>query len=348
MTIRRGPLLALLLSVLLPLACSAQPDTPPVGDNAGFVYVVSTSDGTITAINPTSQDVVNTFPGGGRTGGIDTSPDGATLYAADSDNSELDIIDAQTTQLIDTFPLGSKPTAVAVSPNGDYIYVLDEIDLTLTVLSAESNSTIRVITLLGVPETIAVAPDNTTVYVGVYDGRSVTGAVVEVDTTKPTVGKQHYLHMKRAVAGLALTSDGRTLFIAEQLGPNTRIQQLDTANHTFGNAFEVAKGNGMADLVLSPDDWTLYAIERETLEEAAVDSVNAVSGAHAGRAVIADNRAAGVYAKDPVRIAISPDGRTLYTSDRDTNTVSVIDAQTMTLTNEIPVPNTPFAITVAP
>jgi YVTN family beta-propeller protein len=105
---------------------AASAGTPTVIDDRGIA-----STGSVSVLDLSARSVATEIPVGLSPGGLALSPDGRTLYVANSNSDTLSIIDTGSDRVTATvtirpdesLPFGSMPSAVAVSPDGLRVYV---------------------------------------------------------------------------------------------------------------------------------------------------------------------------------------------------------------------------------
>src|SRR6266566_2143105 len=107
-------------------------------------------------------------------------------------------------------------------------------------------------------------------------------------------------------AALAVTPDGRTVYVAARAGTVTPV---DVATGQPGRPISVPEPSALA---VTPDGRTLYVADNNDQNVLPIDIATRIPGRPipVGRYLMA--------------LAVTPDGRTLYTADGDDNTVAVL------------------------
>jgi YVTN family beta-propeller protein len=176
---------------------------------------------------------VNHFPAG-----ITVSPDGLTLWSANSLSHSVSIVDlaAGTARIV---PVGSNPFAVALSPDGGEAYVSDWGEQAVTVLDAASGAVTGTVHVGTHPSALKVNATRDELYVADTDSDQVSVISLASDTVTRTV---HLSPYKGAPVGtnpnaLAVTPDGATLYVADA-GANeiavVRVGQKDGQDRVEG------------------------------------------------------------------------------------------------------------------
>jgi YVTN family beta-propeller protein len=259
-------------------------------------------------------------------------------------------------------------------------YVLGANDI--RVLNIPANTTAAIIPagpgqLLILDQQIIASPDGTRVY-ALYEGSVgfppsvlVIDAVANVPITTIT-------NVGQAPAGMAITPDGKTLYVADQLHA---VFIIDTTTNTITGSISLA--SFPFSVVVSPDGKRLYVGLEGGNSVAVVDTAtNAVVGSSIpvgcslpfrmavtpdgtqlyvacgapGKTVVINTASNTVTASIPFdgldfRLAITPDGSHVYVSGLTNGSVGVIDTATNTLTTTIPVgspSSSPTGIGVTP
>lgn len=233
------------------------------------------------------------------------SPDGATLYAVSS--TRLDVIDAATRSTEALITLPGQASSAAVSPDGSKIYV------GLTVKAAGEVAVVATATntVTGVfpvatkqPSSLVVSADGSTVYTA-----NQTDNVVRAYLTSAAHSALWNVTLREQVAGLTLSPDGSTLYVAAYafLDPPGAVYAIATKTHSLSTLVSFPSQN-VTGVTVSADGKTVYAslavdIADLSFEDTivAIDVTTGKQGSF--RVWTAGRPAAGV---------LSPDGGTLF------------------------------------
>ncbi|WP_258725244.1 YncE family protein [Cellulomonas sp. NS3] len=124
-------------TLLLLAACSTGATTPAADDAVptpsaetpaptgvtGTVWVANEGEGTLTAIDADSGQVLTTVTGIPSPHNVQTSPDGSTVWAVSGHNKALVALDAESYELRGTAATGTSPVHVVLTPDGSSVYV---------------------------------------------------------------------------------------------------------------------------------------------------------------------------------------------------------------------------------
>ena len=97
--------------------------------------------------------------------GMALSPDGSTIYTANSFDSTVSVVDVATAKVRATIAVGNYPQSVAFNPNGAEAYVTNYGDGTVSVLDVASSLVSATISLGGYPFGVAFSPDGSKAFV---------------------------------------------------------------------------------------------------------------------------------------------------------------------------------------
>jgi YVTN family beta-propeller protein len=239
---------------------------------------------------------------GGRPYGLALSPDGGkVLLSNDHQGTQsLMAVDTSTRTVTQTIPYSS--------PQALYLGVVYTPDGTRAFASAGGNNKIR---------TYTVAAD---------------GALTETASIPLAAGSYP--------GGLAISSDGTRLYVANDLGGSVSI--VDTASGTVSST--TPTGPNPYTVELSKNGAKAYV---SNWGGNTVSVVNAVTGASAGSITVGTH---------PNALAVNPVNGDLYVANGDSDSVSVVDTGTDTVSRTIdlapyegaPVGTSPNALAVAP
>jgi len=237
--------------------------------------------------------------------GIALSPDGTKMFVTVDYKRELQVIATDTGTILATVPVpisvsGTPPLELAISPDGSHVYIFAPQDRPAALLMAIDTTTYGVTATanpasLGSLGPLLISPDGTELYYEVgYADEYIQ--VVDAATLAPLTQipvNEYPLDLAVTPSGLILMTDS-----------NNQLLAIDPKSSTV-NIFPLPNGNqGTPGIVISsPDSTTAYL-------SFALGSILAVDIATGATVFEAPTN----YI--PTNFAISPDGSTLYSTNR--------------------------------
>ena len=281
---------------------------------------------------PLTSGVMATIPVGTPPTLLAMSPNGARVFALSS--GSLSIIDAASNAVVGTVKTPPYPTGLAVTPDGGRVLV-DNVQTTrLVVVDAATATLQRSINLIvdihpGGFGRIAVTPDGSRAYIANQPKEYL--AVVEMVAVTST---ESMLDMRPS--DLALSSDGRTLYVAgcKEFCTTGTVQLIDTASRNLLREFNV--GGSPYRFALSPDGRRAYTTN---LAGPSLSVVDVVTGATLATLPV------GV---EPTGLAVSPDGTHVYVVSQAERRMTIVDATQNVVAGDIGLPSEPREVVVAP
>ena len=306
------------------LAASPQP-----GQKKQLLFVENSHGGDVAVIDAVSLTVVNRIDVGLTPDEIVASPSGDILYLtrivrpADGKpgamSGEFVAIDPATQKIAWRTPLKGSPNHIAVSPDGKLIYVTIVSGPWVVILDAAKHAVVDSVDVGTGPHDIEVSHDGKTVYVGLIRGTDVT---MFDATTRKVIRK---IPFGENVRPIAVGHDEKTLYV--QLSHTHAVVVADpkTGKILRKVAMPVPPGQHLPDsmpidvnhgLRITADGKFLIA------NGSLVDLVAIFS--------LPDLKLMGTVpvGHDPNWIALSPDGKRAFVSNRRSDDVSVIDLAT--------------------
>src|SRR6478735_233901 len=121
----------------------------------------------VSVVDLSTSAVVATIPIVGRPRGIQTSPDGRTVYVTSSDaqpgrESNVDgivAIDVATRKVRTMFHVGTDPEQFGVTPDGERLYASNEDGGTATAVDTRTGKFVATLVVGIEPEGVAISPD---------------------------------------------------------------------------------------------------------------------------------------------------------------------------------------------
>lgn len=133
-------------------------------DAAGTGLFVTTADGWLFKVNPTTLAKIDSVELASASNGLAFDPAGTRLYVSTIAAGWLYAITPATMAKADSFNVGSGAQRVAVSPSGDSVYVANEGVGGVNVVRI-STRTVSTKTMGGTPYGIGISPDGAALYV---------------------------------------------------------------------------------------------------------------------------------------------------------------------------------------
>ena len=330
--------------------------------NQGYqIWVSDEKGGDVTVIDGGSNQVLATIPVGKRPRGIHAGPDGKTVYVALSGTpiSAPPQLDAQGNPIFKRGKDDDDDDNVKSDKSADAIGVLD----------VAGRKLIRKINAGSDPEEFALSKDGTQLYVSNEDVK--TASVVNIASGKV----EHIIPIGQEPEGVATAPDGKRFYVTCEAGGE--IYAVETAGYTAVGHFKVdVRPRSMAflpgvDIGFIPSESTgeLNVIDTVNLKVTKVIALPPgsrpmsvktsatgkiyVSTGRGGTILVLDGRSYELLATikvgtRPWGIALSPDGKYLYSANGPSNDVSVVDLATNKETARVKAGESPWSVAIVP
>lgn len=247
----------------------------------------------------------------------------AQAFVINSNDANLDIIDIPTHKIIRTVPLLREPHHLVLSPDGKSLVVGDTTGNSLFFLDPRTGDLQRRVTVSD-PYQLLYSPD----------GHFLTTAGLarnQIDIYDAvTLKLLHRIPARSLPSHIAYTPDSRTVFVSLQ--GTDRLIAIRTADGAV--LWNIKVGRTPAGVMYHRGQ-VLVGIMGEA-HIAVVDPV-------AGRLVRTIPTGRGAHT-----LFMSPDGRTIYATNRVDGSISEIDPDTLAVRKTIPVPGGPDDLEFAP
>jgi YVTN family beta-propeller protein len=292
-------------------------------------------------INTKRDKVVATIKGlGSDSLGIAVTPNGKRAYVTNYGGSAdeggtpgttVSVINLKHKEVVATIDgFGPNPTGVAITPDGTRAYVMNEGANTVSVIDTDPSSR-TFNTIIGdpiqvgfIPVSVAITPDGTRAYVTNLFGAGPppfslgTVSVIDTDPSSPTFHTVvKTIEVGRQPLGIATAPDGTKVYVVNQ--GNLPIPVNPPPGY-------IPTPPSISVIDTDPSSQTFNTVIN-TIEEG--------------------------LGRESAGVAVTPDGAKLYVTNNSTDqpeldpdTVSVIDTETNTVIDEIPVVNQPSGVVI--
>jgi YVTN family beta-propeller protein len=328
------------LSILAEIMVGEDPRAVTIKNDQAFI--TNHGSDTISIIDLQTQSRSSDLLVGDRPAGIALSPDGRFLAIAEMGNDTVRFIRTETLDTLITYPVSDRPYGLSFTPDGKSLLVSHLLSGEITLLTVQPFTSYlpNVFNYLPPsPLTTSNNPANTDQYqtfssTPAYFGISIPtwenvapapGVIVNASGTRA------YLPQTMA-NGLGLnTQFDSTVF------PKVSVINLETNSHQSSEHISLPETDrpvGLPwDAALTNNDLELWVVNAASNDISVVDISTPTLPTRTANIPVGHN---------PRGIVISPDSNTAYINNSLAGTVSVIDTQTYTVTDEISTTTNPL------
>ena len=302
--------------------------------HADTVFVSNEQDDTVSVVDGASLEVVATIPVGRRPRGIEASADAKWIYVALGDDDRFDVIDVASRKVVDTLPSGPDPERFAVSRDGRRLYIANENDNVVSVMDIAARKIVDEIQIGIEPEGMAVSPDGALVVCT----SETTSMAHFIDSAKAELVDNVLVDSRPRVA--RFTHDGKLLWVSSELRGSVTV--LDARSHAVAAHIDFSVPGVPQELIqavgvmLSRDGTRAFVALGPSARVAEVD-------AHTYKVLRYHLVGQRVW-----NLAFSPDERRLYTTNGNSNDVSVIDLAADRVVKSLGVGRSPWGVVAVP
>ena len=322
---------------------------------SGIVRVLQTNAAgdNVHVIDPTTNEVTGMIEGIEAPHGITIAPDGKRIYVTNESLNTLDAVDTKTLTVFKRIPLSGNPNNVAVAKDGSKIYVgIREAPGAVDVIDAASLTNVKSISVEGPIHNVYVAPDGSHLFAGSIQSKTISVIDVSRDVVSWT------LTLDAGIRPMTFTKngDGSTRDIIVQLSDFHGFAVVDFATRKeidrvefpdpsgYERETQGLQGSPSHGLAMSQDQEVLWATSKYYH---AVFAYGVPSRCRPGREPAPGQRCEWELLKivdvglHPDWLALTPDGKSLYVALAGEDVTAVVDTETMTVVERIPVGNVP-------
>lgn len=299
--------------------------------DTGLIFVSLERGNEVVVLNPdlTEKARIETSR---RPRDMQFNKDRTLLYVACGDDDTIDVIDVATLEVVDSIPTGPSPEVFVFSPDEAQIFVSNEEDSTMEIIDVATRTVVERVATGAEPEGVINSVDGQYIFVT----SEVADMVHVVDRAKAAV-------IKNIIVGtrprrFVVTPDGADLWVSDEL--SSEVHVIDVAS------LEIKTVLSFIPPGFRPEDVTPVgmAITRD-------GSKVLVSLGRANHVAIVDAKTfevlqyvlVGSRAWD---VALTADEKTAFVANGLSDDITVVDMESMTPVQSLPVGRTPHSIRV--
>jgi YVTN family beta-propeller protein len=312
---------------------------------AGTVRIIQTNSAgdNVSIIDPATNKVVGVINGIEVNHGATSAPDGSHYYVSNEAESTLDVVDTKTLKVTRNIPLTGHPNNISISKDGRRVYVsIAAAPGAVDVIDTTSMERVKSIPVKGAVHNTYVTPDGKFVVAGSIPSKTIT--VIDQQTETPAWS----LTMDLGIRPMAFSTnpDGSTKWIFVQLTGFNGFAVVDFATHKEINRIKLPElppgkapflvgGNESHGMAITSDGKTLIVNSRlnTAIYSYSLPDLKLLGSVEVGLS--------------PDWVTLTPDGKKAYVANAGSNSVSVVDIQSMKETTRIPVGQVPKRNTTA-
>jgi YVTN family beta-propeller protein len=294
-------------------------------------------DSVVHLIDPATNEIVAEIDGIPVAHGIAAAPDGSRIYVSGEAETALKVIDARTLEIIKTIPLSARPNNISITPDGAKVYVGIIVPPgAIDVIDTATLEKVKTIAVPGGIHNIYVTPDGKNVVAGSIAGSRLT--VLDTSTDEEV-----WAWEGEAIRPMAMSAkpDGSTDKLFVQVSGHHGFVVLDwetrkevaritlpdvPPEQRYDSTYNGAPAHGIG---VAPNGETVWSTSRMNshVYVYSLPDLELLAGIPTGT--------------DPDWIAFTPDSKRAYVANAVSNTVSVIDVETLQEVTQIPVGESP-------
>ena len=331
--------------------------TPLSSVKSSSSSIAITADGkTLLAVNPDSNSlsVMDTAQQMNRAEiAVGVTPSAVAIdhfaqqgYVANQGSNSVSVIDLNALEVVAEISVGNRPVGVAVSQDKGLLAVAEMGDDTVRLLNTSDLSTAAVVPVSDRPYGLTFTPDGRLLITHLLSGQVSILSIDDLTVTEVAT----WLNVAPAPAVVVNVSGTRAYLpqtMANGLGLNTQfdtsvfpkisVLNLEKNTHQTSEHISLPEKDqpvGLPwDVALARDDSELWVVNGGSNDVSVLNLSDPARVQRVAHLRVSDN---------PRGIVVSPDGASVYVNNVLAGTVSVIDAETYTVTAEIPVTDIPL------
>jgi YVTN family beta-propeller protein len=321
------------------LAAWVKGDTKTATAKAAKVRIIQTNSAgdNVSIIDPVANKVVGEVRGIEVNHGAAAAPDGSRLYISNESESTLDVADAKTFRVTNKIKLSGHPNNIGIAKDGRRVYVsIAQAPGAVDVIDTVTLQRVKSINVRGAVHNTYVTPDGKFVVAGSIAGKNIT----VIDAATDDIAWVTDFDLGIRPLAFESNADGSTKRIFAQLSDYNGFAVVDFATHKEVQRIELPKlpagkqpftggGNTSHGMAVTADGKILVVNSRlnSSVYAYSLPDLKLIGGVEVGKA--------------PDWVTLTPDSKTAYVANAQSNSVSVIDLKAMKEVTRIPVGQAP-------
>ena len=265
------------LPVGQPIAVGSQPHGIAITPDGQFLYVTSYGSADISVISTETDTVVDTIAvTGSDSYQILFTPSGKFAYVTSNIDDTIHVINTETRTEItgSNYPisLSGRPRALTITPDGQLVYAVLNDNAKVAVIDTTDNQVQPLISVGNTPLSIDITPDGLFAYVANSGNSSNISIIDLLSNNAVTSFTDASIVNPRS---LAITPDGRLVYVVDELGPIHLISTRSQAVVTLQNP--ISTGADSMVIAISPATMDAHAITAKVNAFLSIDYYNTIS-----------------------------------------------------------------------
>jgi YVTN family beta-propeller protein len=313
----------------------AKVDSAPATSGKVRIIQTNAAGDNVSIIDPVTNKVVGEITG--IEVGHGAAVAGTHIYISNESESTLDVVDGRTLRVTNKIPLSGHPNNIAAGRDGRRVFVsIAQAPGAVDVIDTASLQRVKSIPVKGAVHNTYVTPDGKYVVAGSVAGKTITA--IDARTEEPVWTLDFDLGVRPMT--FETNPDGSTKRIFAQLSNLNGFAVVDFATHKEVNRIELPRiapgktpvlggGNESHGMAVTSDQKMLVVNSRlnSAVYMYSLPDLKLMGSVDVGRS--------------PDWVTLTPDGKSAYVANAQSNNVSVIDLKTLKEVTRIPVGQVP-------
>ncbi|MBL8231476.1 MAG: hypothetical protein JNL98_23475 [Bryobacterales bacterium] len=198
-----------------------------VAPNGQRAYATTTKTGQVSVVNTVAGAVIANLRVGNSPTGLALTPDGARLYVSNSADSTLSVIETSNNR-ISTIQIPGCASPGGIVAGTSAMFIACGGSNAIAKLNPENNAIEGVLDISRVPVHIALTPDGASGYVSALGSSTITVFDTAGMAVRNTIELPQCLLARCSTFGIAVTGDGRAVYVAEPTADKVHVINTDT------------------------------------------------------------------------------------------------------------------------